>query len=186
MRAGPQLLRITLAKGRRLDYVHAEWLASGPSELLLTFLYVSQGAGAKLSYGVLGTQSLTSFLKSSLSCSQYRQLLRAVCPACVTCGAAGVPSSDLCLVPEEIFAAAEGNPRFALAPLSKRTLVGHGSPLSLLAWLGSTENVRMVLEEDERQALAVGDWARCQSLFSLEGFSNEPSGSSAALTSFCE
>lgn len=170
LRGQPKLLTLTLTHSERLDYTRSEWLAGGPGKLFLPFRYEGQEKGARLSYDVLGTQRLPAFLKAAITTEQYGCLLRAVNDVCATCIDRGIPTSDLWLEPEGVFVTAEGQPRFVLVPLAGNMSVQHGSPLSLLSWLGSARNVRMVVEEDLRHVSAVGDWAQRQSVFAPERF----------------
>lgn len=171
LRGELRLLRLTLTRLERLDYTCSEWLASGPGVLFLPFKYEGQARGATLNYDVVGTQRLSTFLKAAVTLAQYERMLRAVNDVCDVCVGRSIPTSELWLDPEGVFVTPEGQLRFVLVPLASNTSLQHGNPLSLLSWLGSPSNVRMVVEDDLRHVSAVGDWARRQSVFAPEKFS---------------
>jgi hypothetical protein len=75
LRGEPRLLRLSGEGRERLDYSRAEWLASGPSPLLLPFKYCREGNGFEFDYDLVGMVPLPSFLGAGLSARQYASLL---------------------------------------------------------------------------------------------------------------
>lgn len=171
-----RLLRLTLKKGERADYVWSQWLREQPDRILLPFEFDGTERGDHLSYDVKGTCTLERFTKAALSTAQYEGLLRSVAHVCETCVEQGIPTANLWFDPAHVFVTPEGEacyvlvPRPAQATTSKRASK-HGTPLSLLTWLGDKAHAHMVVREDEAHRHAVADWARRQRVFSPDAFS---------------
>ena len=171
-----RLLRLTLKKGERADYVWSQWLREQPDRILLPFEFDGTERGDHLSYDVKGTCTLVKFTKAALSTAQYEGLLRSVAHVCETCVEQGIPTANLWFDPAHVFVTPEGEACYVLVPrpaqvtTSKRASK-HGTPLSLLTWLGDKTHAHLVVREDEAHRYAVADWARRQRVFSPDAFS---------------
>lgn len=170
LRGEPRLLRLSGEGRERLDYSRAEWLASGPSPLLLPFKYCREGNGFEFDYDLVGMVPLPSFLGVGLSARQYASLLGDVRDVVSLCVAEGLSTSLVRFAPEGVFADAEGSLRFVLVPASGLHSQ-HGLPLDLLRWLGDSGHVRMTVPGDVRHVTAVGDWAERRGVLSPEELS---------------
>jgi hypothetical protein len=164
----PKLLTVTLTGDERLDYSVAEWLAAGSNDVLLPFKY-TEDKDTRLNYDLFGLDYLDSFVQAKLSLGQYLVLLRSVTDVVKLCISQDIPTSSVWFGPHEAFVTPDGNPEYALIP-AKKVSDEHGSPLELLRWLGSGENVHLVVAEGMQHVAAVGDWARRQQMFTPEAF----------------
>jgi hypothetical protein len=165
-----QLLSYALTGREQVDYELAEWLKAGPDALFLPFAYCGEAKGATFNYDLVGLVPLGQPLSAGISMLQYCSVLRNVHDVIAICVKEEIPTSKLVLSPERIFATEGLELRFVLAATKEPPTDGLGTPLSLLQWLGSTKNVKMVLEQDQDRVRAVGDWARRQRVFSPEDF----------------
>ena len=167
-KSGSRTLVVRPTGREELAYDTAEWLRLQAGEDFVDFRYTRDGSTA-LYYDVTDLVDLPSYLKAQVSLDQYRRILVGLHAVLAVCTREGIPTSMLRLAPDEVLLTAEGEPRFTLVPLTGVPEHAGSSPLALLHHLAS-RRVKFVVPEDERHAVALGDFASRNKVLTISAF----------------
>ena len=177
-RAGTEQLVLKTGKGETLDYAQAECLRTASSNRLLPFCYETGRRDAtQLAFDITDTVPLDTYLKAALSLSQFHALLDDVVDSFEVCGRLGLDPGRMLCDPAHVRLDANGN-RVSFAYLPVQGLASdRATTMDLLRHIA--ERASFVCEEDQREADALLDYLKRQTVFSAVEFKEFVRGGAA-------
>lgn len=172
-KSGSEVLVVKPTKHEELVYDQAEWLAGKPHPNLARFRYTLEGKEAVLYYDAYGLSDLKTYAKAPFGSVVYQKFLVALCELMALCTKNQLPTSSLRFTPDNILMSPDGTPYFLFIPLSNKASTKDDTPSALLQWISDRSpksSIRFVVDEDERHADALFDYAKRNPVFSLTSF----------------